>query len=118
MKAIAIGIISFIFISCSTKPAFYKGYVYYDNKPLKNVTVKKMYDDESFTKTDSTGYFILQKRPNTLRSLIFEKKGFITDTIPSVWTQHGEKVKYTFLNKYSDTIILRKKQPNNKTKPH
>ncbi len=108
MKILVLSIILFTITSCSTKPAFYRGYVYYENKPLKNVTVKKMYDDEFSTKTDSNGYFLLQKEPNSLRSLIFEKQGFITDTIPSVWTQNGEKVKYTFLNKYSDTITLRK----------
>lgn len=93
--------------SCITKPKFYRGYVFYDKKPLANVIVKKE-NCNNLTLTDSTGFFKLPKKSNSIRSLIFTKNGFVTDTIPSVWTQHGEKVNYTFLNKTLDTIILRK----------
>lgn len=101
--------------SCGTKPKFYRGYVFYNKKPLVNVTIKKdngKHHDS--VRTDLTGFFKLPKEPNSIRSLIFTKKGFVTDTIPSVWTQHGEKIYYTFLNKSPDTIFLRKiTLPNN-----
>ena len=96
-------------ISCKVKPKFYSGYVYFNEKPLQGVIVKK--DNQKLsdmTQTDSIGFFKLHKEPNSIYSLIFKKKGFTTDTIPSVWSQHGEKIKYTFLNKYPDTINLQK----------
>ena len=95
---------------CKSSPTIYKGYVYHENKPLVNVSVIKEYakDRKDSTLTDSTGYFELQKEPNSLVSLIFIKEHFRSETIPSVWTQHGEKVKYTFLNKVFDTVRLKK----------
>ncbi|CAA0187906.1 carboxypeptidase regulatory-like domain-containing protein [Tenacibaculum maritimum] len=107
MRIIFLLVSILIISSCRTKPKFYRGYVFYDKKPLLNVIVRKDNLNES-TQTDSTGFFKLPKEPNSIHSLIFEKTGFITDTIPSVWTQHGEKVNYTFLNKTIDTIFLRK----------
>ncbi|MCD8418796.1 hypothetical protein J2Q11_13770 [Tenacibaculum finnmarkense genomovar finnmarkense] len=97
---------------CKTKPLLYQGYVYYDNQPLVNVVVKKEHKNQDLTKTDSTGYFKIKKTPNSLTSLIFIKEGFKIDTVPSVWSQHGEKINYTFLNKKFDTIRLRKTLPN------
>ena len=95
--------------SCVKKNSFYWGYVYHNNKPVVNVVVKQQNErTNNKAKTDSTGFFKLSKEPNSIGSLIFEKLGFISDTIPSIWIQHGEKVKYTFLNKLPDTIILRK----------
>lgn len=94
---------------CKTTPRFYRGYVYHNNRPLFNVLVKA--DNPNFlekTTTDSLGFFKLSKSPNSLVSLIFIKEKFKSDTIPSVWSQHGEKIKYTFLNKELDTIKMTK----------
>ena len=99
-------------IGCKTKPLFYQGYVYHDNQPQENVTVITDDNNQDYTKTDVTGYFKLNKMPNTLTDLIFNKEGFRIDTIPSVWSQHGEKIKYNFINKKMDTIQLIKISPD------
>ncbi len=96
--------------NCSNKPLFYKGYVYHNGKPQAQVVVRRMHSnqDES-TRTDSTGFFKLKKEPNSIHSLIFEKEGFAIDTIPTVWTQHGEKINYRFINDEKDTLFIKKR---------
>ncbi len=101
-------LILFIILLYSCKPSqeFYDGYVYYDKKPVGNVMVKENRIDKNInTKTDSTGYFILPKNSNSLSDLVFIKDGVNIDTVKTVWTQHGEKIKYTFLNKKKDTLF-------------
>ncbi|MBL3657554.1 hypothetical protein [Fulvivirga sediminis] len=95
--------------SCKVNRDFYWGYVYYDQKPLTDVTVKTNSDNVvDSVQTDAIGFFKLAKQPHSAQPLIFKKEGFITDTIPSIWYQHGEKVMYTFLNQQPDTVLLRK----------
>ena len=94
--------------NCKQSQEFYHGYVYYNNKPVSNVFIKEdVLNSSKNTKTDSTGFFKLQKKPSHLSNLIFTKDGFKTDTIKTVWSQHGEKIRYTFLNTKFDTLVLR-----------
>lgn len=55
------------------------------------------------------GYFKLYRNLNFIYSLIFSKKGYQIKKIETVWSQSGETVEYTFLNKKTDTIILKLK---------
>ena len=111
--AIFLGLL--LLIGCNTEPLFYQGYVYYGNKPLENVTVKKEYINET-TKTDSSGYFKLNKDPDFLTKLIFIKEKFEVDTVRTIWSSGGEKISYTFLNEDFDTLRLIKTLPNNNHK--
>ena len=99
-----------LIISCNKKATFYHGVVIDANKkPIANVNVSLRFDSNKSTFSKENGYFKLSKSPDIIDDLVFSKKGYITDTIFSVWTQHGEKVNYTFLNKSSDTIRLKRK---------
>ncbi|UII26492.1 hypothetical protein LVD15_24880 [Fulvivirga maritima] len=106
--------LAFIFLtlgisSCKVNRDYYWGYIYYDEKPLTDVTVKiNRANVVDSVQTDANGFFKLAKAPHSAPPLIFKKEGFITDTIPSIWHQHGEKVMYTFLNQQPDTVVLRK----------
>jgi hypothetical protein len=108
-------LIIFIFLtlvnfSCkSKKQNFYHGFVYNinDKKPIKNVLVKENFKENFLTeKTDSLGYFKIINNTGSIGELIFICDNFKTDTIPTIWSQHGEKLKYLFLNKIPDTIFL------------
>lgn len=93
------------------KQTFYYGYVYdiIDKKPLKNVLVKtSIVINPRFIKTDSTGYFKLHKQDELINDLIFIEDNYKTDTIPTVWSQHGEKLEYHFLNEIPDTVYLKR----------
>jgi len=94
--------------TCKQSREFYHGYVYYNNKPVSNVLIKEdVLNSTKNTETDSTGFFKLPKDPNSVSSLIFIKERFKVDTVKTVWSQHGEKLKYTFLNKKFDTLVLK-----------
>lgn len=98
----------FILLSCKKANNFYQGRVLDENgKPLNGVTVMDESSDDNQTKTDRTGYFKLKKSPDWLGTLVFRKYGYETDTIPSVWRQAGEKVRYYFIEK--DTTVVRLK---------
>ncbi|MFK7787605.1 MAG: carboxypeptidase-like regulatory domain-containing protein [Crocinitomicaceae bacterium] len=111
MKRIVFTAVLFMTLTnCGNKSLFYKGYVYSDGKPLDQVTVSKMNGTQDHsTQTDSKGYFELTKEQDVVHSLIFEKEGFVTDTVPTVWSQHGEKLNYRFVNKNSDTLFIEKR---------
>lgn len=100
--------------SCkSKKQNFYHGYVYNGNKnkPLQNVFVRESFKSNFLsTKTDSSGYFKIINNSESIGELIFSCDGFKTDTIGTVWTQHGESLKYLFLNKVTDTVFLKPNQ--------
>lgn len=78
-------------ISCIQTNNFYQGRVIDENNnPLENVLVLELYR-ENQTKTDKTGYFSFDRHSsNFLEDLVFVKKGYKTDTIPTVWHQAGE----------------------------
>jgi hypothetical protein len=114
MKYIYIVIFSTLLIciiSCKSKNQnFYHGYVYNNEnkKPLKNVIVKEnLLKNFLSSKTDSTGYFRIQNNTQSIADLIFICENFKKDTVKTIWSQHGENLKYLFLNKIPDTIFLK-----------
>ena len=94
-------------LACGQKSTnYYQGLVLDENEiPIENVQVFEVYGKENKAKTDKKGYFRLQRNSELLTSLIFQKEGFNTDTVPVYWTQHGEKVHYKFTT--IDTTIVR-----------
>lgn len=95
-----------ILCSCRSVNDFYQGRVVdAQNKPLKNVVVSELYRG-SQTSTDTNGYFKLKRYSSSfLGDLVFEKYGYDTDTIPTVWHQAGETTEYGFVK--DDTTIVR-----------
>lgn len=96
-------------MSCSKKPTHYKGVVVdYNSVPIKNVLIREQFSDSIHTTSKKNGFFKLKKTPNSLPDLIFSKEGYITDTVRTVWSEHGELISYRFLNKKLDTLRLKK----------
>ena len=107
MKTIILAI-SLTLFSCSDTNNFYQGRVIDENNnPLENVIISEL-DRVNQTKTNKNGYFKFEKYSSTfLGDLVFTKKGFKTDTIPSVQHQKGETTEYNFVKR--DTTIVRLK---------
>lgn len=99
----------FILLACSKKTTnFYQGFVLDENnRPIENVRVIESYTIEKMTKTDKSGYFKLNRKPDRLASLVFFKDGYETDTIPAVWSRYGERVQYHFIHKDTTRVTLR-----------
>ena len=109
MKALNILLI-FFFTQCSNQQDFYHGYVYDEqtNKPLKNVFVKEnIKSNPKSTYTNFNGYFKIGNKENSISDLVFSIKGYGKDTVVTMWTQHGEQLKYKFLNSLPDTLFLK-----------
>lgn len=99
--------ILFTFFSCKSVNNYYHGRVLDEtNKPIENVVVTED-TFEKKTRTNKMGYFKLSRNPDGLGNLLFFKEGYKADTIPSVWSQHGEIILYNFIEK--DTTIVRMK---------
>ncbi|WP_306354209.1 hypothetical protein [Flavobacterium sp. '19STA2R22 D10 B1'] len=98
-----------LLLCCCKRQNFYHGYVYDQEtkKPLMNVLVKESFvtNPQSAT-TDVKGYFKIENNTNSITDLVFSIPRYRQDTIPSVWSQHGERLEYTFLNPKPDTIFL------------
>lgn len=95
-------------LSCKTANNFYQGKVMDENgKPIEGVNVMEENGNERQTSTDQTGYFKLDRSPDWLGTLVFRKKGYETDTIPSVRRQAGEKVRYNFIENETTVVILK-----------
>lgn len=95
------------FYSCQKDEYYYHGKVTDDNNnPLEDVIVT-VENFKNKTKTDKKGYFKLNRSSERLEKLIFYKEGYKTDTIPTVWSQHGEALNYNFIEK--DTTVVRLK---------
>ncbi|KAA2218819.1 carboxypeptidase regulatory-like domain-containing protein [Maribacter flavus] len=103
-----------LLISCGSKPNdFYQGLVMDKNGNLiENVSIFEEYDTENRLKTNKKGYFKLNRTSDRIQSLVFVKEGFKTDTIPTVWAQHGEKLNYQFIK--NDTTVVRLKTVKSK----
>lgn len=104
-------IIFFITISCKEKLSDnYRGYVFNLKKEsLHNVKVYEQRDSTKYTYTDENGYFLLPPRSLTfVDDLIFEKKGYITDTVNSYSQRIGARPVTLFLTQRSDTLFMRK----------
>jgi hypothetical protein len=77
--------------------------------PLKNVLVKenlRINPKSTYTKTN--GYFKIENDTEFLADLVFISTGFKQDTVVTVWSQHGESLKYKFVTSKLDTIYLKK----------
>ncbi len=103
-------ILILIFFTISCKPSEnYHGITVNEKKqPLTDVRVTEDNIGKKYVLTDSTGYFRLEKNPNTVSRLIFEKNGFETDTVQTVWNRYNTSGK-RFLSKKPDTIVLKTK---------
>jgi len=94
--------------SCRTSVNnFYQGKVLDEHgKPLEGVTIfEEERKNGGVIRTDSTGYFRLDRSPDWLGTLIFIKEGYRTDSIPSIRRQAGEQIKYNFIE--NDTTIVK-----------
>ncbi len=100
----------FELLACgSMKNTFYQGMVLDENNnPIENVTVFEEYNIEKTTKTNDKGYFKLYRNSDRLGKLVFIKDGYKIDTIPTIWTQHGEQMEYNFIGKETTSVRLRK----------
>ena len=99
-----------LIFACSGKQNFYQGYVYDldTRKPLENVIVKECNLKPLSGRTDSTGYFKVENNTQSISDLVFITNTHKPDTAITVWSQHGERIEYSFLNKKPDTIYLKK----------
>lgn len=100
----------FIFLNCNSENDYYFGRVLDENNnPIKNAIVTVDIFEEK-TKTNNKGYFKLKRNSGWLGNLIFQKEGYLTDTIPIVWSQHGETLNYNFIE--NDTTIVKLQRSN------
>lgn len=108
-----ITLLAFFLFSCSAaKQPYYHGYVYDEvtKKPLANVLVKEnTLGNPKSTRTDAKGYFKIENKTQFFSDLIFSDAQHRPDTIPTAWTQHGEKMNFTFVTSKLDTAFLRSK---------
>lgn len=99
---IAIASICLVLGACNSKA--YNGFVYdqKSKKPIENVEVNDFLNQKS-TKTDAKGYFNLEHEGKVSGKLIFKKQGYVSDTLPTISIQSGEKQVEKFKG---DTIYL------------
>lgn len=87
----------FFLISCNTIPKFYEGYIFSkERKPLSNIKVCEK-NKSKCAYTDSKGYFRLEKKKSSINDLIVFSNNKLMDTIKTFWSQHGEKMNYSFV---------------------
>jgi len=109
-KIVLLHILLFTLFSCKKKQPYYHGIILNnDIIPISGVTVT---DSLQSTISNEKGYFILYRSPTFISDLTFSKIGYETRTVKTVGTRGG--IKYKFLNKKEDTLILKKiTLPNN-----
>lgn len=96
-----------LLFACTSTPRFYHGRVADEKgRPLEGVKVKEMLGQQSVI-TNTDGYFQLAKDPARLDDLVFDKKGYHCDTVPTVFTHSGESIDYQFLGKDTTEVTLR-----------
>ncbi len=109
MKKLLI-IILLIITGCSEKLSEnYRGYIYNSKKePLHNVKVHEWYNPVKYVYTDKNGYFLLKPRSlGFVDNLVFEKKGYITDSLVTVYYHKGHGTIYLFLTNQPDTLFMK-----------
>lgn len=101
-----------ILISCSNKITYYHGYIYNEkNEPLENLKIVEDDNLQSYSMTDQHGYFKILERNNYGGNLkVYTIDNVIIDTIWTVYSTHGEKLNYRFVNGRSDTLFISKKK--------
>lgn len=101
MKKIIFIYLFIYLLSCKTTTGYYHGYVLDKrNKPITKVKVSECNKIPLSTVTDTTGYFRLYMKPNSVSKLIFQKKGYQTDTVRTFHTFERRTFK-RFLNSRS-----------------
>lgn len=106
-------------MSCSNKINYYHGYIYNtENKPLRKIKVEEDDNLKAYSYTNEKGYFKIPKRNNFGGNLIvYSQNNTILDTIWTVFSSHGEKLNYRFVNGRKDTLFVNMKKfktlPNN-----
>lgn len=102
-------LIVIVFVSCKSANNYYQGKVQDQNgNPLEGVSVfEEGSKDIRGTYSDSSGYFKLKRSPDWLGNLVFIKEGYLSDTVPSVRSLAGERVRYYFIE--DDTTVVRLK---------
>lgn len=113
MKKILFSILFVLTISCSNKIKFYHGYIYNSqNKPLKNLKVEEDDNLKNYSFTDESGYFKIIEKNTFGGNLIISKENVKIDTIWTVYSSHGEKLNYRFINGRNDTLRIDTKKLN------
>ncbi|QCX38652.1 hypothetical protein FF125_09485 [Aureibaculum algae] len=102
MKNSWIAVIALVLVGCSTE--YYEGYVYFKDKPVKDVFVKEKDGNMFSVQTDDKGYFKLEKTIDA-KALIFMKSEFENDT---VILKGLDPIATPFLRAQSDTLQLEK----------
>jgi hypothetical protein len=100
-----------ILMSCSKLQKCYSGYVYDEEsrEPINRVFIKERFSkDFKSTYSNEKGYFKIDNDSESIGDLIFIRDGYKTDTIVTVWSQHGENLKYRFVRKESDTLYMQR----------
>lgn len=94
--------ITILFISCTHNKYSGKVVDFDTNKPIKNVLVSI---NSTMTKTDSTGYFILQVNTNSKCIINLQKEGYAKKEVlrnPDFSKENVEKNKIYMFKKDSD----------------
>ncbi len=105
-KSFIILIYLFVGISCTVTPKYYQGYIYSTKKrPISNIKICEQNTDEC-SKTDDFGFFRIKKNENLINNLIVYNNNTPIDTIKTVWSQHGEKINYSFLENRKDALFI------------
>lgn len=95
------------YVFCSDKIEYYQGYIY-NSKNLPQANVKVIIESTNKnTFTDKNGFFKIRNNNRQLNNLIVVKNENIVDTIKTVWSQHGEKIHYSFIESQNDTLFIK-----------
>ncbi len=107
MKKNIVGIACFFLgISCTVTPKYYQGYIYSTKKkPISNIKICEQNTDKC-SKTDDSGFFRIEKSENSINDLIVYNDNRAIDTLKTAWSQHGEKINYSFLENKKDTLFI------------
>ncbi|MFC3161066.1 hypothetical protein SAMN05443633_101141 [Chryseobacterium arachidis] len=96
----------FFLISCVATPDYYEGYIFTkEKKPLPNIKVCEI-NKNNCTITDNKGFFKMKKTKSSINDLAISYKNKPLDTIKTVWSNHGERISYSFVEGKKDTIFI------------
>ncbi len=99
-----------ILTSCNDINDYYSGYVVDERGySISEVQVREYRCDGLHTVTDENGFFHLKRDKSFICNLIFEKEGYLPDTVLTFWVVDDNDTQY-FSTIRSDTskIILKK----------
>ena len=104
MRHFPLVILLLLMLSCSNTKEYYEGYVYHENKPLKDVRIFELGTSSLSVVTDDTGHFKLKRQ--TSSNLIFSKIDFKTDTLELM---RLHPISVFFLREQADTLFMEPK---------